>query len=114
MEILARATKDVIWDWNIEAKRIRWNKNFEKKFKYHSTGDETSIDFWKENLHPEDRQKILEDIAQFFETRESYWSSEYRFRCGDGTYALIHSRGTLIRNASSAPVRMIGSMEDIT
>jgi signal transduction histidine kinase len=44
----------------------------------------------------------------------SIWSDEYRFQRKDGSYAWVFDRGYIIRDAAGKPVRVIGSMMDIT
>jgi two-component system sensor histidine kinase/response regulator len=42
------------------------------------------------------------------------WSEEYRFRRADGAYSTVVDRAYMVRDAEGRPVRMIGSMSDIT
>jgi signal transduction histidine kinase len=42
------------------------------------------------------------------------WSAEYRFRRGDGSYATVYDRAFVVRDPGGKPVRMIGSMIDVT
>src|SRR5436309_1345501 len=47
-------------------------------------------------------------------TGGSVWSAEYRFRRHDGTYATVVDRGYVLHDASGHPVRMIGSVMDVS
>jgi hypothetical protein len=42
------------------------------------------------------------------------WSEEYRFRRSDGAYSTVVDRAYVVRRAGGVPVRMIGSMMDVT
>lgn len=42
------------------------------------------------------------------------WTGEYRFARGDGSYANVFDRGLLIRNEEGKPLRMVGSLMDVT
>lgn len=42
-----------------------------------------------------------------------FWTSEYRFRRADDTYAIVFDRGLISRDAAGRPVRMIGSVTDV-
>lgn len=42
------------------------------------------------------------------------WQEEYRFRRADGSYASVFDRGRVVRDAGGEPVRMVGSMRDVT
>jgi two-component system sensor histidine kinase/response regulator len=43
-----------------------------------------------------------------------YWSSEYRYRRADGSYADVFDRGYVLLDDHDRPVRMIGAMMDIS
>jgi signal transduction histidine kinase len=44
----------------------------------------------------------------------SSWSDHYRFQRGDGAYADFVDRGFIVRDDAGQPIRMIGSMTDVT
>ena len=50
----------------------------------------------------------------FFAGHEEAWSGEYRFRCADGSYAFVYDRGYVVRDAAGKPLRMVGSMMNVT
>jgi diguanylate cyclase (GGDEF)-like protein/PAS domain S-box-containing protein len=108
--VVVHATNDVIWDWNLRTGEVWWNENFQTVFGYapHEVGN--GYDAWISRLHPEDMHRVQSSIAQ----RRNIWHGEYRFRRRDGSYAIVHDRGLLLRDAAGEPVRMIGAMTDIT
>ncbi|MDQ5828846.1 MAG: response regulator, partial [Actinomycetota bacterium] len=53
-------------------------------------------------------------INAVLRSSEEMWSDEYRFRRADGEYSTVMDRAYLVRDAEGRPVRMIGSMADIT
>jgi signal transduction histidine kinase/CheY-like chemotaxis protein len=57
---------------------------------------------------------VAASLAAALDAGASSWREEYRFRRGDGTYALVLDRGRFLRDASGAAVRMIGAMADVT
>src|SRR5262249_55883488 len=42
------------------------------------------------------------------------WRDEYQFERRDGSFAFVLDRGQILRDASGTPVRMIGTIVDIT
>ena len=42
------------------------------------------------------------------------WTAEYRFRRKDGSYAFVIDRGYVVYDQDEMPVRMIGSVMDVT
>jgi PAS domain S-box-containing protein len=112
--LVARATSDVIWDWDVTTGTLLWNDAGPKVFRYAAGEVGTTIEWWYENLHPEDRERVVSSIHAVVDGISEFWSEEYRFRRGDGTYATVLDRGYVVRNEKGGPVRMIGSMMDIT
>lgn len=113
-QFAARATNDVIWDWDLETNDWWQNESFSKAFGYRPEEIEPTIQFWISRLHEEDRERVLSGLHAMGESGSAAWSDEYRFRRRDETYASIFDRGYVIYNAEGKAVRMIGAMMDIT
>ena len=106
------ATNDAIWDWRLQDGHVIWNQALHTLFGHaHS---QTSADWWLDHIHPEDRQRIDDDIHAVIEGGGTSWTQEYRFRRSDGTYADVLDRGTVLRHAQGRALRMIGAMLDLT
>jgi len=112
--LLAKATNDAIWDWNIITDGFWWNDGLETLFGYRSDEVEPTIDSWLARIHPEDRVAVMSGFHQAIETGKENWSDEYRFFCKSGSYAYVLDRGYIIRDADGKPLRMIGGMTDLT
>ncbi len=111
--LINRATNDVVWDWDLQSGRI-WYNNKVTMFGYQPDEFEDNIDWWKERVHPDDRQRVVERISYFVSHRLEKWFDKYRFRRRDGSFAYIYDRGHLVLNDMRTPVRMVGGMVDIT
>jgi two-component system cell cycle sensor histidine kinase/response regulator CckA len=112
--LAARATNDVIWDWDIRTSEVQWSDSASSAFG--ATPDELGrgIEWWSERLHPEDRDATTASLTDALDSDTQIWTAEYRFRCGDGTYAEMLDRGYVLRDADGTPRRMIGSMGNLT
>jgi PAS domain S-box-containing protein len=113
-QLVARATNDAVWDWDIPANTLWWNQGFKTLFGYKDEENQTDLTSRTERMHPEDRDRIMEGIRRVIEGPETYWASEYRFRRADGSYAYIYDRGYVMRAQDGRPLRMVGAMVDIT
>ncbi|MDB5203174.1 MAG: hypothetical protein JWQ27_2583 [Ferruginibacter sp.] len=114
-DLLTKATNNIVWDWELERRSAYWVGNGLKVILGYDVQEiVVNTDFWEENLHPEDRERVVNNLMQIFAAATSTnWEDEYRFRGKDGNYKIIYDRGFIIYNNGKA-VRMIGSMEDIT
>ncbi|MDX1295781.1 MAG: PAS domain S-box protein, partial [Sulfurimonadaceae bacterium] len=67
---------------------------------------------WSELIHPEDRDRVFNDLSKLFEHDQH--EHEYRFRMNDGSYRWMHDELRLIRDENGAPEQIIGYWVDIT
>jgi PAS domain S-box-containing protein len=113
-QLLGRATSDVVWDWDLQTDGLWVNENFSKVFGYPAEEIEPTGAWWTDHLHPEDRERVVTGIDAVVRGGGSVWTSEYRFRRRDGTYATVVDRGYALHDAAGHPVRVIGSATDVT
>lgn len=62
--------------------------------------------FWSSNIHPDDRPKIMNDLAHLFEKGEH--THEYRFKISEGRYVWMYDEVRLIYDEKGAPLEMVG------
>jgi PAS domain S-box-containing protein len=109
------ATHDVLWEWNFEAGRVMWSEACLALFGYLPEQMGHTFEWWTEQVHPDDREAVVEGLRRFMVSGgEEGWCAEYRFRRGDGSWAHVLDRGVLARDEAGRPVRMVGSMMDMT
>ncbi|MCP6760856.1 MAG: PAS domain-containing protein [Fischerella sp. CENA71] len=113
-QFLARATTDVVWDWDLLTNYVWWNNNVQTLFGYLPEQIGNNINWWYECIHPDDRQRIVAGVRAVIENKQQAWSEEYRFCRSDGSYAYIFDRGYIVHDRMGNPVRMIGAMMDIS
>lgn len=111
--LVAQATNDILWDWDLVTGDHWWSPNACEKFGY-DPQKEPSIDAWSGRLHPEDRERVLDMVSRAIQTEISTLSAEYRFQLADGTYGYFLDRAHIVRNEAGVAIRMIGAMIDVT
>jgi PAS domain S-box-containing protein len=112
--LAGRATKDVIWDWDLVADTIEWGEAICTTFGYRRAEVRGDPAWWSERIHPDDLERLTASLFDFFHGGEEAWSGEYRFLRADGGYADVLDRGYVIRAPDGRAVRMIGSLSDLT
>ncbi|HEV2991124.1 MAG TPA: response regulator [Candidatus Angelobacter sp.] len=113
-ECVSLATNDVLWDRNLADESVTWNNNVCSLFGYQPSDVQGCRDWWIKNIHPEDREEILSSVQSVLESEKTSWSGDYRFRRMDGSYAFVFDRSYVIRDANGRPLRMIGSIQDLS
>ncbi|MBL9186662.1 MAG: PAS domain S-box protein [Opitutaceae bacterium] len=112
--LLAKATNDAVWDWDLVTNQLWWNDSYEVMFGYTRNETESDIESWTKRIHPDERESVLASIQAKIDSGDNTWSYEYRYLRKDGSYAYVLDRGYLIRNPEGKAVRMVGGMTDLT
>lgn len=113
-ELVTRATSDAVWDWDLFSDEIWWNEGVTKIFGYTAEEMGSDKDGWRRRLHPDDKERVLRDLTNQIDSGKANWSAEYRFQRKDGTYAFVSDRGYVVYDETEMPVRMLGSLMDVT
>lgn len=111
--LVALATEDTIWDWNLKTNHIAFSAKI-AKFGHHGWESEPSIKWWERHIHPDDREATLGALAWALSSGKKSFSLEYRFCKADGDFAYIYDRAFVIHDESGVAVRAIGAMIDVT
>lgn len=114
-ELINQATKDAIYDWDIEKDRLYFGESFTLNFGHEIDSKGTKLEFWKDLIHPADKKRVTEKLNGFLANpHKTKWENEYRMKKLDGSYAQVEAIGTVIRNRAGAPVRLVGVLRDMT
>ena len=70
-------------------------------------------DVWEDNLHPDDRERVLAASARTY-TEQRDFACEYRMHAADGRVVWIAERETIVRDAEARPSFCRGVMFDVT
>jgi PAS domain S-box-containing protein len=113
-DILAKATSDTIWDWDIQNDKMQYNSGITEMFGYNQSEIENTENWWQNKIHPDDLEKVINKVNKVLTKKDNQMQFKYRFLCQDGSYKYIYDRAFLIFDANHKPTRMIGAMQDVT
>jgi PAS domain S-box-containing protein len=113
-ELVLKATRDVIYDWDVVSNVVQFSIALDDVYGHTRQAPTSVITWWAAQIHRDDRERITSSLEAALRSDAEFWAEEYRFRRGDGSFATVFDRGHIIRDASGAPVRMIGSLADLT
>ncbi len=111
--LVAEATNDILWDWDLVTQSHWWSPNAREKFGY-DPNVESNVTAWTDRLHPDDRGRVIDLVDRMLASGARTLAAEYRFRLADGSYGHFYDRGQIVRDASGQAIRMIGAMIDVT
>ncbi len=102
-----------IWDWNILTDENLVSYRFKQILGYEDDEIDNPLEVWETRLHPDDKERVLTAQNNHLYNRTPY-KLEYRLRTKTGAYIWVYATGQAIWNEAGNPVRMAGSITDIS
>jgi PAS domain S-box-containing protein len=112
LKYLSHITTDAIWEWNIQTGVIYRNKVLQEMIGY-TQRSSSSLGWWFRRVHPDDRGRLRDKVRSVLAKKGQTWECEYRFKNARDEYIIVFDRGFCIYE-NELPVKMIGSMHDIS
>jgi diguanylate cyclase (GGDEF)-like protein/PAS domain S-box-containing protein len=106
---------DGVWDWNPKTDEAMYSIRWKQMIGYaeHDFPDNGAA--WVDHLHPDDKDRVLSAVRDYFAGNQPFYVVEFRMRCKDGSWKWILARGKLVsRDADGNPLRIIGTHTDIS
>ncbi|MBL8213560.1 MAG: PAS domain-containing protein [Bryobacterales bacterium] len=102
-----------VWDWDIVNDQLVWGQGFDAV--NGRTGHQTPRTFaaFLQLVHPDDRKRVEAAVLAALD-QDAPYDVEFRTTWPDGSLHWASRRGTVVRDDSGRPVRMIGVGADIT
>lgn len=109
------ATSDGIWDWNIATGDVYFSPQWANLLGYSPDEVPDRVEFFYEILHPSDIDRVGQLVNDHLAGLSFVKQDEVRLRMKSGEYRWFLDRGKVVsRDASGAPLRMAGTITDIT
>jgi len=110
-----QGSSDGFWDWDNTSSPPKswWSPRYFSLLGYKEGEIEPGLESWMELAHSEDRSRVFEARRRQLEEHKPF-DVEYRMKAKSGEYRWYRYRGQGTWNAEGKPIRMSGSMQDIT
>ena len=102
-----------IWDWDKLTDTVYFAPRWKKIIGFDDDEFPNDIEAWKERIHPEDYEMVVETNRNLSPTTPCF-EIEYRIRSKNGEYKWIAGHGIGIWDDQGVLYRMAGSHRDIT
>lgn len=112
--LIANATTDAVWDWDLVNNHVWWSDSFYTRFGFVKSENSQQTAFWLGRVHADDRQRVNESLQEAINSGSGTWSERFRLQKADGSYAVILNRGSVLADTSGTPYRMVGAMVDVS
>jgi len=109
-EEIARAGS---WEWEVASGQVTWSPGLFRLYGVDPGEFQPSLESYIGLVHPEDRDRVLENITRSVQGGTPF-SSECRVIRPDGAELLVWSRGEVVRDSEGRTVRLVGICHDVT
>jgi len=100
------------WDWDLVTNNMYWSDEMYSIFGLIPRESDSSYDVILSRTHPDDREYV--DNAVKKASKGEPFDIGHRIVLADGTERVVHAQGEVIFDKTNTPVRMIGTVQDIT
>jgi PAS domain S-box-containing protein len=114
LQLLAEATDEALWDWNLENNAFWWGGGIENIVADSSELIGTTAGWRLSRIHPGDADAVNASFAAALQSSRSSWRHEYRFRRGEGSWAVVEDRAYFLRETNGRAYRVLGALRDIS
>jgi len=112
-ELAASAVSSAIYDLNLQHGTVAWTQGLTELSGHRPDETDATYEWWIQQIHPDDRSRVHERFQAAVASGHDF-EAEYRFRARDGHYLDVLDRGRFVRDAAGRPVRVVGSMADVS
>ena len=101
------------WDLDVRTNELIWSDEVYRIFGLISSQVNTTYDEFLKHVHPEDRNHVAKAVKDSLYKRKPY-SIDHRVTLPDGTVRYVHEQGEVTYDAKNKPIRMFGTVNDVT
>lgn len=101
------------WDWDIVTDELYWSDEVYRIFGVQPHEFSPTYQKFLGTVHPDDRAFVQESVNRALQEKAPY-SIDHRILLPDGTEKFVHEDAAVTYNEAGNPVRMAGTVQDIT
>ena len=101
------------WEWDLRTNDLVWSDEVFRIFGLKPQAVEPTFEFFMDFVHPKDRGVVLDAVDETLDEGKAL-SLEHRIALNDGSVRVIREIGELIRDADENPLRLLGTVQDVT
>jgi PAS domain S-box-containing protein len=112
-DLAMRGSNDGIWDWDVSTNQVYFSRRLRQIFGL--TEEETaSVEAFNKVIHPDDVAIIWERMNAYLEKKLPSYEITFRLSPQNGQNSWVLSRAIAVWNEQGKPIRLVGTIMDIT
>lgn len=109
------AASDGFWEWQVADNTVFFSDQLKKMLGYGPEEMSPHLQTWIENVHPEDLQRVKDNLDEHLAGKRTVYHAQYRLRNRNGHYIWVDDKGKVCnRNAQGHASHVVGMVQDIT
>ncbi|KKK58111.1 hypothetical protein LCGC14_3047720, partial [marine sediment metagenome] len=101
------------WNWDVETNRLSWSDQVHRVFDVQPHAFGATYEAFLATVHPEDQERVERSMQEALYEGMPY-SIDHRIVMPDGSLRVVHEQAEVALNESGQPIRMVGTVQDIT
>lgn len=102
-----------VWEWKLSSGELFLSSRFKDIVGIRSDATDFTFGEIESRLHPDDNERVLSLLHSHLR-REAKFDTEFQLRAECGSYLWIHASGQATWDSHGTPIRMVGSIDDIS
>ncbi|MFW6171138.1 MAG: sigma 54-interacting transcriptional regulator [Planctomycetota bacterium] len=102
------------WDWDIAADELSWSDEVYRIFGVRPQDFGATFDAFLACVHADDRNAVKQSVERALTHSSSRYGVQHRVVRPDGSTRVVHEQGHVTFDSNDRPLRMIGTIHDIT
>jgi len=114
LELALSGSHDGVWDWDIAENCLYFSPRWKEIIGYKDDEFANELSNFEDHIHKDDLEQVWEHINKNLYEKTEYCETIHRLRHKEGHWVWVLVRGKTLFDKKDQPVRMIGTMTDIT
>ena len=114
IKYIAKASYDVMWDWDIAVGEIYVGDSVKEVFGYNIPGNIMQFSHFRRCLVPEEKAVVQKKIMETLASSAKVWNDAFMFKHSDGSVYSTTSRASIVRDDEGKATHMIGAIQDVS
>ncbi len=113
LRLAFKAAQLGVWDWDIRTNAVQWSEDVHAVFGLTREAFAGTYESYLRLVHPQDFDRLLKAISQSIQANADY-QIEHRILWPDASVHWVACRGDVLRDPDGTPMRMLGTVMDVT
>jgi PAS domain S-box-containing protein len=114
LRLALRAAHMGTWQWDVRSGEVRWSEGVESMFRLPPGGFAGTYEAYLGRIHDDDRPAVEEAMRAVLAGEKTRLAIRHRIVGADGAIRWIEETGRVVRDRAGRPLRMLGTVFDVT